>query len=205
MLNDSKGLYNVGSDPLSMFTFGNKKVADELEKAIGMSVNTKNWSTYDEYLQFIFSKLDNATKQETGSSTNYNTWSSNIKSKYGWLNSNDEPRGSIVVNGPVSIVAKDININGLIQSGFANYNAQIDGNKISSLENRTSGNVNYEVNKILFEKDFNLYFDAYMEGNDYPGGRAYFKLEFNDAMKKSPSEMADWINQQITHSSTLRQ
>ena len=30
MLNDSKGLYKVGSDPLAMFTFGNKTVSDEL-------------------------------------------------------------------------------------------------------------------------------------------------------------------------------
>lgn len=95
-----------------------------------MSVNTKNLSTYDEYLQFIFSKLDNVTKQETVSSTNYNTWSSNI--------------------------------NGLIQSGLANHNAQVDSNKLITLENRASGNVNYEINKILFEKIFNLYFEAYM-------------------------------------------
>lgn len=97
--------------------------------------------------------MDNDTKQETGSATDYNTWSNNIKSKYGPRSSTDEPRASIVVNGPVSIVAKDININGLIQSGFANYKGQLDGNKISSLENRSNVDINYQINKALFENN----------------------------------------------------
>lgn len=199
ILNDSKGLYNVGNDPIAMFTFGNKKVSDELEKAISMSVNTKTWSTYDEYLRFIFGKLDNATKQETGSSTNYNTWSNNIKSRYGWLNSNDEPRSSIVVNGPVSIVAKDININGLIQSGFANYNGKIDSNKISSITNSYTNNVNYQINKILFEKDLQTYAKVYGSYSFMPFvAEQQFIREFQSKIKNySPAQMASWISQQI--------
>lgn len=197
MLNDSKGLYNVGIDPITMFTFGNKKVSDEFEKAIGMSVNNTSWNTYDEYLRFIFGKLDNATKQETGSSTDYNTWSNNIKSKYGPRSSTDEPRASIVVNGPVSIVAKDINVNGLIQSGFANYNGKIDTNKISSSTN--SLNLNYQINKVLFEKDLQTYAKAYA-GYSFMSfiTEQQFIRDFQSKIKTySPTQMADWINQQI--------
>ena len=136
MLNDSKGIYNVGGDPITMFTFGNQKVADALEKAIGMGVITKSWSNYIDYLEFIFGKLDNATKQETGSFTDEYTWIQNILSKYFLNNRSQEPHGSIVINGSISIVAKDINVNGLIQSGFANYNTQIDYNKISALNDK---------------------------------------------------------------------
>ena len=104
-----------------------------------------------------------------------------------------------MVNGPVSIVAKDININGLIQSGFANYKGQLDGNKISSLENRSNVDINYQINKALFEKDMQTYAKAYA-GYSFMSfvTEQQFIRDFQTKIKtSSPTQMAEWLNQQV--------
>ncbi len=110
----------------------------------------------------------------------------------------------IVVNGPVSIVAKDINVNGLIQSGFANYKGQLDGNKISSLENSANVDINYQINKALFEKDMQTYAKAYA-GYSFMSfvTEQQFIRDFQTRMKtSSPTQMAEWLSRQIANRSS---
>ena len=140
MLSDSRATYSL-TDPMIMFTFGNQNVADTFQKFLIEGITSKSnriFNSYDDYLNTIFRRLDNATKIATGGSTDLNTWKAKIKKDYGSQSNNDEPRGSIVSSGPITIIAKDINVNGLIQSGFLNYNGTVDTSKVSEINSKSN-------------------------------------------------------------------
>ena len=132
MLNNTKENFNL-IDPMAKYTLGNEDVANALQKYIALNGNSKIFSSYDEYLNTIFSQITDAVKTATGGSTNRDTWKANIKKRYDTDDSSAEPATSIVANGPINITAKYINVNGLIQSGFTNYTGAVDSAKVSKL------------------------------------------------------------------------
>ena len=61
--------------------------------------------------------------------------------------------GKIIAGGDILISAKDINVNGLIQSGFTKYTGEVDTSKVNSLkdtnlsDDEVLGNSAYLVTK----------------------------------------------------------
>jgi len=64
------------------------------------------------------------------------------------------PTGAIVSGGAVSVIAKTLNINGLIQSGFNNYVGEVDTQAITNLQR--NGNKNLDNDAIIGDKKFSV-------------------------------------------------
>ena len=90
---------------------------------------------------------------------NSNTSKSNWVSAYVNKVNAQMQGGRIIAGGDVFISAKDINVNGLIQSGFTNYVGEVDTSKVNSLkgsnlsDDDVLGNENYLVTKNYIKSD----------------------------------------------------
>lgn len=142
IINNTGGLQNVGEDPLYKYTFGNQKFSDFLQEAIAIkymagSSDKFTYKTYKDYLDSVYTMamyyntytLDarkrllndvaGSSSWYKGNSDDGNRWVDLMLAKYD--STPTTPAGAIVSGGAVSIIAKTLNINGLIQSGFNNY------------------------------------------------------------------------------------
>ena len=137
VIDNTGGLQNVGSDPMHKWTFGNKKFAEELQTYVGTHNTNINFSTYDEYLRWLWNDVRiswdrcNELSGLTGRNYNVDTWIKAMKAKYD--NNTAESSSSIVAGGAVSVIAKTLNVNGLIQSGFNNYTATTSQERARSI------------------------------------------------------------------------
>ncbi|MBE6092030.1 MAG: leukotoxin LktA family filamentous adhesin [Selenomonas ruminantium] len=154
----------VGLDPLMPYTFGSELFMQELyryyaEQVVGeINRGAAPWNMYDsgeraydwyitDTVQEVFNRMQ---KTEGGRAevqrilgdyydANASKLSAQaveyLKTKY----NSPSAEGSIVAGGDVYIAAKDIIVNGLIQSGYNTYRTDIDAAKVMALDS----NVNY--------------------------------------------------------------
>ena len=176
IINNTGGLQNVGEDPMFKYTFGSQKFSDWLQEALATqymvgSSDSLTFRSYDEYLHGVYImamnyKAYNATARRqllsdlAGTSDWYTgndiidstKWKSLMLAKYGTAPT--EPKGSIVSGGAVSIVAKTLNINGLIQSGFNNYVGEVNFAALYNLQMR--GNRSFDDDTVAGNKQFRI-------------------------------------------------
>ncbi|MBE6092031.1 MAG: leukotoxin LktA family filamentous adhesin [Selenomonas ruminantium] len=167
----------VGIDPTAPYMFGSEMFAQELyryfaEKVLGeINRGAAPWllsglEDYDNYLkttaQDVFNRLK---KTESGRAevqkilgSYYDPKASQLsaqaiaylKSKY----TSATPEGSIVAGGDVSIAAKNIIVNGLIQSGYNTYRTDIDTAKVAALDKKVTANQKLTDSDVLGNREF---------------------------------------------------
>lgn len=156
MINE-QALVNL-SDPITYFTLGDKDISNYIQKRVALEAAMGNTNlTFNNSEAFGNWLYDTLTKY--GQTSTLNKYG-NANSKTDWVNSyiqrvNDQMEGGkIVAGGDIFISAKDINVNGLIQSGFTNYTGDVDTGKVNSLKSSTTlsdddvlGNSDYLVTK----------------------------------------------------------
>ncbi len=184
IINNTRGLQNVGEDPLLKYTFGNKKFSDWLQETIvtkntswfdgykkESATETLTFKNYEHYLNFVYNmalkynKTNLAAQRQylsdaAGNSSWYkgnfnddwNRWKNLMLAKYD--NVSTAPTGAIVSGGAVSVIAKTLNINGLIQSGFNNYVGEVNEQTVNKL--RSKGNRNLDNDEIIGDKRFKV-------------------------------------------------
>ena len=99
----SDGVVNVGGDPVTKYQFS-EAVAKKIQEYLysKKQSGTKSFATYDEYVQWLKEEVK-LTDAELGSITT------------------DEKEGSIQAGNSVYINAVNVNIGGLVQSGYNKY------------------------------------------------------------------------------------
>ena len=117
--NKPEGAIAVGPDPVSQWVIDDETAQKIQEKLAEQSSINQSFKDYAEYRQYI---LDNCgiTLPETQPGT-----------------SDSDKSHGIVAGGAVYISGHDVNLNGLVQSGYASYTATLDTdslNKIQSLD-----------------------------------------------------------------------
>ncbi len=184
IINNTRGLQNAGEDPMLKYTFGSQKFSDWLQEAIvtkktswfdgyknDSDVETLTFKNYEHYLNFVYNMAlkydtsDLATHRQylsdaAGTSSwykgNFNAdwtrWKNLMLAKYDTASTT--PTGAIVSGGAVSVIAKTLNINGLIQSGFNNYVATINAQAITNLQR--NGNKNLDNDAVIGDNRFKV-------------------------------------------------
>ena len=122
-LSQPDGFVNVGGDPIAKYMF-DQKTADKIQSFItsdfaksGRSSGSKFFTYYNDYRNWV----------KNGASL------SNSEVAY----TDESEKKGIIAGGNISINAKDVNINGLIQSGYTNYT-----NKVSDYDiKKVFGNI----------------------------------------------------------------
>ena len=157
------GTQVVGLDPLAPYTFGSEMVAKELYRHLGFPAlvdiiasqvydtskilgNHLSLSDYNKFLKETVLKVVFPQMQGTEAGRaeiarimglTYAQYTKNsmeqnlaiLKAKY----TAPSKEGAVVSGGDVSISAKNIIVNGLIQSGYASYTTAVDQNKLKML------------------------------------------------------------------------
>ena len=167
----------VGIDPTAPYMFGSEMFAQELyryyaEKVLGeINRGAAPWllsglEDYDNYLKTTAQDVFNRMKKtESGRAevqkilgSYYDPKASQLsaqaiaylKSKY----TSATPEGSIVAGGDVSIAAKNIIVNGLIQSGYNTYRTDIDTAKVAALDKKVTANQKLTDSDVLGNREF---------------------------------------------------
>ena len=153
IINNTGGLQNVGEDPLYKYTFGSQKFSDWLQELVARyaygSSDKFTYYKYEDYLGSVYLMTmqydkykDSEKRQILSDIAGDSSWYSGVrtdifgKDKQAWTElmlakydaAPTTPKSAIVSSGAVSIVAKTLNVNGLIQSGFNNYVGEVDRN-----------------------------------------------------------------------------
>lgn len=118
-LSQPEAFVNVGGDPIAKYMF-DETTAAKIQKAISSDFSKANrtsgskfFKTYNEYRNWIKS-VANLTNSEM----QYTDWSE---------------RNGIIAGGDISINAKDVNINGLIQSGYMIYYNSVQSGDVDAI------------------------------------------------------------------------
>ena len=125
--NKPDGAVTVGPDPVSQWVIDDE-TARKIQEALAGNDSTVNTSfkTYDDYRNYVKSKLQiDLPETQPGTADS------------------DRSHG-IVAGGSVYISGQNVNLNGLVQSGYASYTAALDTdslNKIKSLDDTYGGTV----------------------------------------------------------------
>lgn len=146
------------SDPITYFTLGDKDIANYIQKKVALRAaegyTTLTFSNATDFGNWLYDLLKDykqtATLNKYGDANNKSSWVNSYVDK---VNKQMEG-GKIVAGGDIFIKAKDINVNGLIQSGFTKYTAEVDTSKVNSIkssgnltDDKVLGNNNYLVTK----------------------------------------------------------
>ncbi len=135
MINE-QALVNL-SDPITYFTFGDKDIAAYVQKRVSLEAGRGNtnltFNNSRDFGNWLFNTLSlygqSALMKKYIGATDQSSW---VDAYVDQVNSKMEG-GKIIAGGDILISAKDINVNGLIQSGFTNYTAEVDANKVNKL------------------------------------------------------------------------
>ena len=195
------GTQVVGLDPLAPYTFGSEMFAKELYRyllnqgidGIARSVYLSNpldngkllsIGDYQSFLKetvwkVVFPQLQ---KTEAGRAEiarimgiSYAQYMKNsmeqnlaiLKAKYA-APSKD---GAVVSSGDVSISAKNIIVNGLVQSGYADYTTRIDMGKVQALDKQARKGVSLTDSDVLGNAAYLVDFDDVKGGNVWDGSK----------------------------------
>ena len=132
-----EGLINIGGSPTERY-----KISNDIDFKIKKFFNNKNeikeFESWDKYITWV-----KDTTTDIGLTDNEKALINQL--------ANDPKRNSagIVAGGSIFINGKDVNINGLIQSGFDTYSATIDNDalrRIIKLDNNKSSNTLLDSN-----------------------------------------------------------
>ena len=155
---DEQALVNL-SDPITYFTLGDKDIANYVQKKValraGQSATTLNFSSATDFGNWLYDTL-----REYGQTATLNKYG-NANNKTNWVKSYVERVNNQIAGGDILISAKDINVNGLIQSGFTKYTGEVDTSKVNSLkgtdlsDDDVLGNLDYLVTKNYNKADAN--------------------------------------------------
>ncbi|WP_303840572.1 leukotoxin LktA family filamentous adhesin [Selenomonas ruminantium] len=124
-LSQPEAFVNVGGDPIAKYMF-DETTAAKIQKAITSDFSKANrtsgskfFKTYDEYRNWLKS-----VARLTDSEMKY---------------TDESERKGIIAGGNISITAKDVNINGLIQSGYTRYVNQVTDDEVARRDYRLYG------------------------------------------------------------------
>ena len=124
-LSQPEAFVNVGGDPIAKYMF-DETTAAKIQKAITSDFSKANrtsgskfFKTYDEYRNWLKS-----VARLTDSEMKY---------------TDESERKGIIAGGNISITAKDVNINGLIQSGYTRYVNQVTDDDVAPRDYRLYG------------------------------------------------------------------
>jgi len=117
-LSNPEGLVNVGGDPIAKYMF-DQKTAEKIVKALANDTpsgegKVQLWQSYSDYRKWLKEKVG-----LTDAEMSYDV---------------DPNKTGYIAGGNISITAKDVNINGLIQSGYTNYTNYIDADSVSYMQ-----------------------------------------------------------------------
>ena len=195
---NSNGFFSIGSDPISRYQFS-KSIADKIQKYVADLIKNNKQSdfkadTYTDYCQYL---LDHAEEIRLTPSEQ-----ADIKTalaNYTKL-ANGEAANGIVAGNNVYINARNLNIDGLVQSGYDKYNVEYtEGmqSRISELDNKYSSIANKDAltdSDVLGNPEFLInYKDGKVAGGATydSAGKKYtyeIKLYYNPATKEIISE-----------------
>ncbi len=128
------------SDPITYFTLGDKDMANYIQKRVsleaGQGNTTLNFGNATDFGNWLYNTLtyykQSAILKKYNSDTEKENW---VKAYVKRVN-DQMNGGKIIAGGDVFINAKDINVNGLIQSGFVNYTGEVDTAKVKSISGK---------------------------------------------------------------------
>ncbi|MBR4907491.1 MAG: leukotoxin LktA family filamentous adhesin, partial [Acidaminococcaceae bacterium] len=167
--NKPDGAVTVGPDPVSQWVVDDvtaKKIQEALSK--NDSEVNKSFKTYDEYRNYV-----------------ENTLKVDLPDTQPGTADSDRSHG-IVAGGSVYISGQNVNLNGLVQSGYASYTATLDSdslNKIESLDDTYGGKVLTDAT-VLSDSTFAVvqtgsHYDEYTDQYVYTPG-----IYYNPSTKK---------------------
>lgn len=128
------------SDPITYFTLGDKDIANYIQKRVSLEAGrgntTLNFGNATDFGNWLYDTLNLYNQSAILKKYNSNTSKSNWVSAYVKRVNEQMNGGKIIAGGDVFINAKDINVNGLIQSGFTNYVGEVDTAKVKSISGK---------------------------------------------------------------------
>ena len=149
-LSQPDGFVNVGGDPIAKYMF-DQKTADKIQAFITLDFAKSGWLNIPDLTDVVallkwLSSQHNKADNSSGSKffTNYNDYlnwvknGANLSSSEVAYTDESEKKG-IISGGNISINAKDVNINGLIQSGYTNYRNSVSSSDIQKVAASASG------------------------------------------------------------------
>ena len=195
---NSNGFFSIGSDPISRYQFS-KSIADKIQKFVAELIKNNMQSkftanSYEDYCNFLLRYADSIgltqyEMEEIGQAyANYKKLS------------NGEVANGIVAGNNVYINARNLNIDGLVQSGYDKYNVEYtEGmqSRINELDSKYSSIANKDAltdSDVLGNPEFLI---NYKDGKAAGGatydskGKKYtyeIKLYYNPATKEIISE-----------------
>ena len=195
---NSNGFFSIGSDPISRYQFS-KSIADKIQKYVANLIknnrqNEFTASSYADYCQYLINHAG-----EIGLTSSEQADIRSALTNYQQL-SNGEIANGIVAGSNVYINARNLNIDGLVQSGYDKYNVEYtEGmqSRINELDNKYSSIANKDAltdSDVLGNPEFLI---NYKDGKAAGGatydskGKKYtyeIKLYYNPATKEIISE-----------------
>lgn len=195
---NSNGFFSIGSDPISRYQFS-KSIADKIQKYVAELIKNNQQSTfkadtYKEYCQYL---LDHA--KEIGLTLSERADIKAALDNYTKLSTGEVANG-IVAGNNIYINARNLNIDGLVQSGYDKYNVEYtEGmqSRINELDRKYSSIANKDAltnSDVLGNPEFLI---NYKDGKAAGGatydsnGKKYtyeIKLYYNPATKEIISE-----------------
>ena len=195
---NSNGFFSIGSDPISRYQFS-KSIADKIQKYVAELIKNNQQSTFkaDTYLEYCRYLLDHA--QEIGLTLSERADIKAALDNYTKLSTGEVANG-IVAGNNIYINARNLNIDGLVQSGYDKYNVEYtEGmqSRINELDRKYSSIANKDAltnSDVLGNPEFLI---NYKDGKAAGGatydstGKKYtyeIKLYYNPATKEIISE-----------------
>ena len=195
---NSNGFFSVGSDPISRYQFS-KSIADKIQKYVAELIKNNQQSTFkaDTYLEYCQYLLNHA--KEIGLTRYEMEEIGQAYANYKKL-ANGEVANGIVAGNNIYINARNLNIDGLVQSGYDKYNVEYtEGmqSRINELDRKYSSIANKDAltnSDVLGNPEFLI---NYKDGKAAGGatydsaGKKYtyeIKLYYNPATKEIISE-----------------
>lgn len=195
---NSNGFFSVGSDPISRYQFS-KSIADKIQKYVAELIKNNQQSTFkaDTYTDYCQYLLDHA--KEIGLTLSEQADIKTALDNYTKLSTGEVANG-IVAGNNIYINARNLNIDGLVQSGYDKYNVEYtEGmqSRINELDKKYSSIANKDAltdSDVLGNPEFLI---NYKDGKAAGGatydstGKKYnyeIKLYYNPATKEIISE-----------------
>lgn len=195
---NSNGFFSIGSDPISRYQFS-KSIADKIQKYVAELIKNNQQSTFkaDTYTDYCQYLLDHA--KEIGLTLSEQADIKAALDNYTKLSTGEVANG-IVAGNNIYINARNLNIDGLVQSGYDKYNVEYtEGmqNRINELDRKYSSIANKDAltnSDVLGNPEFLI---NYKDGKAAGGatydsaGKKYtyeIKLYYNPATKEIISE-----------------
>ena len=160
--NKPDGAVSVGADPVGQWVIDDETAKKIQEKLAEQSSINKSFKNYAEYRSYIKENCQ-IDLPETQPGT-----------------AESERSKGILAGGSVYISGHDVNLNGLVQSGYASYQAELDSdslNKIETLDNTYAGTVLSDAT-VLSDSQFAVvnagaHYDEYTDQYVYTPGVYY--------------------------------